>query len=134
MDELQLVADAKYVRQLEPLAARAPGVDGEVAGPAREVPQLAVEGRSAKEIVDALRISRCTAESRKARPMETMGVQNTTEVIRYAARTGASPVWPALRFAQRASRSFASFIPAPGLLQLPVGTKRSRNRGQPSGP
>jgi DNA-binding NarL/FixJ family response regulator len=58
----------------------------------REVLQLVAEGRSAKEIAAALQISRRTAEFHKARIMETLGVQNTAELVRYAVRTGVSPV------------------------------------------
>jgi DNA-binding NarL/FixJ family response regulator len=58
----------------------------------REVLQLVAEGRSAKEIAALLRISRRTAEFHKARLMETLGVQNTAELIQYAIRTGVSSV------------------------------------------
>jgi DNA-binding NarL/FixJ family response regulator len=54
----------------------------------REVLQLVAEGRSAKEIATALRISRRTAEFHKARLMDALGVQNTAELIQYAIRTG----------------------------------------------
>ena len=58
----------------------------------REVLQLVAEGRSAKEIAAVLRISRRTAEFHKSRLMETLGVQNTAELIQYAIRTGVSSV------------------------------------------
>jgi DNA-binding NarL/FixJ family response regulator len=58
----------------------------------REVLQLAAEGRSAKEIAAVLQISRRTAEFHKARLMETLGVQNTAELVQYAIRTGVSTV------------------------------------------
>jgi DNA-binding NarL/FixJ family response regulator len=58
----------------------------------REVLQLVVEGRSAKEIAAILHISRRTAEFHKARLMHTLGVQNTAELIQYAIRTGISSV------------------------------------------
>jgi DNA-binding NarL/FixJ family response regulator len=58
----------------------------------REVLQLVAEGRSAKEIASALGISRRTAEFHKARLMETLGVQNTAELIQYAIRAGVSSV------------------------------------------
>jgi DNA-binding NarL/FixJ family response regulator len=54
----------------------------------REVLQLVAEGRSAKEIATILCISRRTAEFHKARLMDTLGVQNTAELIQYAIRTG----------------------------------------------
>jgi DNA-binding NarL/FixJ family response regulator len=54
----------------------------------REVLQLVVEGRSAKQIATILHISRRTAEFHKPRLMETLGVQNTAELIQYAIRNG----------------------------------------------
>jgi DNA-binding NarL/FixJ family response regulator len=54
----------------------------------REVLQLVTEGRSAKEIATILSISRRTAEFHKARLMETLGTQNTVDLIHYAIRTG----------------------------------------------
>ena len=65
---------------------------GELTPRQREVLQLVTEGRSAKEIAAILRISRRTAEFHKARIMETLGVQNTAELIQYAIRTGISSV------------------------------------------
>jgi DNA-binding NarL/FixJ family response regulator len=65
---------------------------GELTPRQREVLQLVVEGRSAKEIASVLRISRRTAEFHKARLMETLGVDNTAELIQYAIRTGVSSV------------------------------------------
>jgi DNA-binding NarL/FixJ family response regulator len=54
----------------------------------REVLKLVSEGRSAKEIAAILRISRRTAEFHKARVMETLGVDSTAGIIRYAIRAG----------------------------------------------
>jgi DNA-binding NarL/FixJ family response regulator len=65
---------------------------GELTPRQREVLQLVAEGRSAKQIAALLRISRRTAEFHKARLMETLGVQNTAELIQYAIRTGVSSV------------------------------------------
>ena len=65
---------------------------GELTPRQREVLQLAAEGRSAKEIAAVLHISRRTAEFHKARLMETLGVQNTAELVQYAIRTGVSSV------------------------------------------
>jgi DNA-binding NarL/FixJ family response regulator len=56
----------------------------------REVFQLVAEGRSAKEIASLLGISRRTAEFHKARLMESLGVQNTAELIQCAIRAGVS--------------------------------------------
>ena len=58
----------------------------------REVLQLVAEGRSAKQIAAALRISRRTAEFHKARLMATLGVHNTAELIQFAMRTGVAPL------------------------------------------
>jgi DNA-binding NarL/FixJ family response regulator len=58
----------------------------------REVLQLVAEGRSAKQIAAILHISRRTAEYHKARLMETLGAENTAELIQYAIRTGISSV------------------------------------------
>jgi DNA-binding NarL/FixJ family response regulator len=58
----------------------------------REVLQLVAEGRSAKQIAAILHISRRTAEYHKSRLMETLGVENTAELIQYAIRTGISTV------------------------------------------
>jgi DNA-binding NarL/FixJ family response regulator len=58
----------------------------------REVLQLVAEGRSAKQIAAALKISRRTAEFHKARLMETLRVHNTAELIQYALRMGVSSV------------------------------------------
>jgi DNA-binding NarL/FixJ family response regulator len=54
----------------------------------REVLQLVAEGCSAKEIAAILHISPRTAEFHKGRLMETLGLQNTAELIQYAMRTG----------------------------------------------
>jgi DNA-binding NarL/FixJ family response regulator len=61
---------------------------GELTPRQREVLQLVVEGRSAKEIASVLSISPRTAEFHKARLMETLGVQNMAELIQYAIRNG----------------------------------------------
>jgi DNA-binding NarL/FixJ family response regulator len=58
----------------------------------REILQLVAEGRSAKEIAALLHISCRTAEYHKARLMETLEVQSTAELVRYAIRTGVSSV------------------------------------------
>jgi DNA-binding NarL/FixJ family response regulator len=58
----------------------------------REVLQLFAEGRSAKEVAALLHISPRTAEFHKARILEALGVQTTTELIQYAIRSGIIPV------------------------------------------
>jgi DNA-binding NarL/FixJ family response regulator len=54
----------------------------------REVLQLIAEGRSAKEIAAALKISVRTAEAHKARIQESLGLQNTAELVQFAIRKG----------------------------------------------
>jgi len=54
----------------------------------REVLQLFAEGRSAKEVAGVLKISIRTAEFHKARMLEVLGIQTTTELIQYAIRNG----------------------------------------------
>jgi DNA-binding NarL/FixJ family response regulator len=56
----------------------------------QEVLQLVVSGHSAKEIATLLNISRRTAEFHKARLMETLGVQSTADLIKYAHDAGLS--------------------------------------------
>ena len=53
-----------------------------------EVLQLLAEGRSSKEVAAMLDISPRTAEFHKARILETLGIQTTAELIRYAIRNG----------------------------------------------
>lgn len=54
----------------------------------REVLQLIVEGRSAKEIAGVLKISTRTAEVHKARILKALGLKNTAELVQYAIRNG----------------------------------------------
>ncbi len=54
----------------------------------RETFQLVVEGKTTKEIAQILDIGVKTAENHRARMMEKLGVRNTAEVVRYAARKG----------------------------------------------
>jgi DNA-binding NarL/FixJ family response regulator len=54
----------------------------------REVLQLIAEGRSAKEIAAVLKISTRTAEVHKARILESLGLQNTAELVQYAIHNG----------------------------------------------
>jgi DNA-binding NarL/FixJ family response regulator len=54
----------------------------------REVFHLVVEGRTTKEIARALGISVKTADNHRYRLMEKLGVHNTAELVRYAARHG----------------------------------------------
>jgi DNA-binding NarL/FixJ family response regulator len=54
----------------------------------REVFHLVVEGKTTKEVASAMGISTKTAENHRARVMEKLGVHNTAELVRYAARKG----------------------------------------------
>jgi DNA-binding NarL/FixJ family response regulator len=54
----------------------------------REVLQLFAEGRSAKEVAAVLKISPRTAEFHKARILEALGIETTSELIQYAIRNG----------------------------------------------
>jgi DNA-binding NarL/FixJ family response regulator len=54
----------------------------------REVLQLVAEGRSAKEIASMLSISARTAEFHKYKLMEVLGLQNNSELTRFAIKHG----------------------------------------------
>ena len=54
----------------------------------REVLQLFAEGRSAKEIAEALAISVRTVEFHKYKMMETLGMHNSTELTHFAIKHG----------------------------------------------
>lgn len=54
----------------------------------REVFHLVVEGKTTKEVAAALGISTKTADNHRSRTMEKLGVHNTAELVRYAARKG----------------------------------------------
>lgn len=57
----------------------------------REVFHLVVDGRTTKEIARDLGISVKTADNHRYRLMEKLGVHNTAELVRYAARRGLLP-------------------------------------------
>lgn len=57
-------------------------------GRQREVLQLLAEGRSTKEVAQVLNISTRTVEFHKARLMETLGVHNRAELVKYAIASG----------------------------------------------
>jgi len=54
----------------------------------REVFHLVTEGNTTKEVAAALDISVKTADNHRARILEKLGVRNTAELVRYAARRG----------------------------------------------
>lgn len=73
--------------------ARAPERDaadpyGSLTPREREVFHLVIEGRTTKDVARELGISAKTAENHRARSMEKLGVRNTAELVRYAARKG----------------------------------------------
>jgi DNA-binding CsgD family transcriptional regulator len=57
----------------------------------REVLQLAAEGKTYAEIGARLNISPRTVENHRATLMQRLGLQNQTELIRYAMRHGVIP-------------------------------------------
>lgn len=57
----------------------------------REVLHLVVEGKTTKEIGKALGISTKTADNHRTRMMDKLGLHNTAEVVRYAAKKGLLP-------------------------------------------
>jgi DNA-binding NarL/FixJ family response regulator len=57
-------------------------------GRQREVLQLFVEGRSAKEVAALLKVSIRTAEAHKAHILEALGLRTTAELVQYAIRNG----------------------------------------------
>jgi DNA-binding NarL/FixJ family response regulator len=54
----------------------------------REVLQLVAEGRSAKQVAAALRVSVRTAEAHKANIMTVLDLRSTAELVQYAIRNG----------------------------------------------
>jgi DNA-binding NarL/FixJ family response regulator len=54
----------------------------------REVLQLAAEGKTSSEIAARLHISHRTVENHRARLMQKLGLQNQSELVRYALRKG----------------------------------------------
>jgi len=57
-------------------------------GREREAFHLVIEGKTTKEIAQILDIGVKTAENHRARMMEKLGLRNTAEVVRFAARKG----------------------------------------------
>jgi DNA-binding NarL/FixJ family response regulator len=54
----------------------------------REVLQLVAEGQSSKEIAAVLSISPATVETHRTHVLQKLGLRNTAEVVRFAARRG----------------------------------------------
>ena len=61
---------------------------GDLSPREREVFHLVIEGRTTKEIARVLGISVKTADNHRYRLMEKLGLRNTAELVRYAARHG----------------------------------------------
>jgi DNA-binding NarL/FixJ family response regulator len=57
----------------------------------RETLQLLAEGKSAKEIAAALGLSSRTVEFHKYAMMESLGIENSAELIRFAIKHGLAP-------------------------------------------
>jgi two-component system, NarL family, response regulator NreC len=57
----------------------------------REVLQLAAEGKTSSEIAGRLHISHRTVENHRAHLMQKLGLQNQTELVRYALHRGMLP-------------------------------------------
>jgi DNA-binding NarL/FixJ family response regulator len=70
-------------RQADPVAALTPRQ--------REILQLIAEGKSAKEIAAVLNLSARTVEDHKYRLMESLGIENSAELIQFAVKHGLVP-------------------------------------------
>lgn len=57
----------------------------------REILQLLAEGKSAKEVASTLGISARTVEDHKYRMMESLGIENSAELVHFAIRHGLVP-------------------------------------------
>jgi DNA-binding NarL/FixJ family response regulator len=69
--------------EVDPMAAMTPRQ--------REILQLLAEGRSAKEIASTLYLSARTVEDHKYRMMESLGIENSAELIHFAIKHGIVP-------------------------------------------
>jgi DNA-binding NarL/FixJ family response regulator len=58
----------------------------------REVLQLAAEGKTSAEIAARLHVSHRTVENHRANVMRKLGLQNPSELVRYAVRRGLLPL------------------------------------------
>jgi DNA-binding NarL/FixJ family response regulator len=70
-------------KEADPVAAMTPRQ--------REILQLLAEGKSAKEIAAALGLSARTVEDHKYRLMESLGIENSAELIHFAIKHGIVP-------------------------------------------
>jgi DNA-binding NarL/FixJ family response regulator len=81
--ELMRTAKQDPQRQADPVAALTPRQ--------REILQLLAEGKSAKEIASVLNLSPRTVEDHKYRLMESLGIENSAELIHFAIKHGLVP-------------------------------------------
>jgi DNA-binding NarL/FixJ family response regulator len=81
--ELMRTAKQNPQRQADPVAA--------LTQRQREILQLLAEGKSAKEIASALKLSPRTIEDHKYRLMESLGIENSAELIHFAIKHGLVP-------------------------------------------
>ena len=81
----QLMRAAKHdtQHQADPVAALTPRQ--------REILQLVSQGKSAKEIASALSLSARTVEDHKYRLMESLGIENSAQLIHFAIKHGLVP-------------------------------------------
>ena len=81
----RVVAD--YVQRLDDQAAE-PGPLDRLTAREREVLQLAAEGKTIRQVAEALVVSAKTAEHHRASAMAKLGLRNQTELVKYAIRAG----------------------------------------------
>ena len=81
----RVVAD--YVQRLDEDDPERDALD-RLTGREREVLQLAAEGRTIKQIAEALVVSTKTAEHHRTAAMTKLGLRNQTQLVKYAIRTG----------------------------------------------
>jgi DNA-binding NarL/FixJ family response regulator len=68
--------------------SKQPGHKSELTPRQREILQLLTEGKTAKEVANALNISVRTVEGHKYEIMETLGVKSSAELVQHAIRMG----------------------------------------------
>lgn len=81
----RIVAD--YVQRLDGDGPE-PGPLDRLTAREREVLQLAAEGKTVRQIAEALVVSAKTAEHHRSSAMVKLGLHNQTELVKYAIRTG----------------------------------------------
>ena len=78
----------EVLQELERGPRESEDVPGSLTPRQREILQFLAEGRSAKEIADALAISARTVEFHKYQMMEALGLHNSAELIHFAIKHG----------------------------------------------